>query len=236
MAAIITASLTVAPYAAIPVQATHGTINDGTPISGGKWWSRASGDNHRNELVCSTTYPNDCRIPLYLHSSLDNIKGSLTFLQIGNEAIKAMDYLITAYPSTATSRMGFLSKELTSIWDNKVSGKTLDPSYNAQYNNVLTHVPCFLCNEDKHLLRVEVEVNTYQGTDFAPFELTESCDANGKVLQKDVEKTFKHEFVHVMGFTHNPEHASIVSADPYACGTQNVFTTHDKDAILAKYP
>lgn len=229
------ASTSVVPYMVIPAQATHGTTNDGTPISGGKFWSRASGDGHREELVCGTTNTNDCRIAMFLHSSLDNIKGSLTFSQIGSEAIKAMDYLITAYPSTATSRMGLISKQLTSIWDNQVYGKTLDPQENARYENVLVHVPCFLCAGDSHLIRVETQVNTYQGTDFPPFELTEQCDANGKVLKTMVQKMFRHEFYHTMGFTHSSEDNSILR-NGYACGKGFTFTAHDAQAIRDKYP
>ncbi|MEO9296223.1 MAG: matrixin family metalloprotease [Nitrososphaera sp.] len=164
-----------------------------------------------------------------MDSSLDNIPGPLTLLQIQNEAINAANTI-----NSMTPYMGVLSQPLSSYWDNKVIGGNLGTGSTAQYtyDRHCTDIFCF--GKDTHDIKWGITVNTNSAFYFDTAEVCQGI--NYTPTKWDLEKVFKHEFYHMLSFDHSGDINSLVYYNGYTCTTGNTPTAHDTAAVQAKYP
>lgn len=203
---------------------SHDTTPPGTYL-----WSRATGDGHRNELLCQSSPNADkCKIPYFLDSTLTGT--GLTISTIRSEALNAENVLNPITPYIGIDEI----TSTTEFLDNKVIGKTLSLGETANYE-YLRHCTDFFCvGHDDHLIKFTINVNTRPEFVWGTSEVCSGNPPNPTTW--DIEKTLKHEFYHMLSFDHNGDNDSIVAFNGYICGTGNVPTEHDEEVVVKKYP
>ncbi|MDH3384938.1 MAG: hypothetical protein OEL77_02875 [Nitrosopumilus sp.] len=195
-------------------------------------WSNDPNDGHTAELICDSQNPNFCKVPYFFGPDITDIQ--MTLFDIGGEAVKAQNLL-----NPISTNIGIINSASTSAHDNDIDSMNLGDDVTALYSGIrhCTQTSGSDCIQmDSHLTRVSVRINT---DNTVTWGTVETCVNNNPTVY-DLEKTFNHEFNHLMGFGHNSDGDSIVfgggTFTGYVCGQPGYFLTfHDIEEVLEKY-
>lgn len=190
-------------------------------------WSRATSDGHRSLLNCQSSPNADrCDIEFDIASNIDNIAGSLSTSQIGDESDNAVSTVNAINVYIDVNEVSSSSYDVTA--SNLGLGSTAQYTYDRHCTNFF--IVCWA--NDSHFIDFDIQVNTNSSFDFAT---SETC--SGEIPSKwDLEKTLGHEYFHMFGVEHSSDGDSITYSGGYNCDNGESVLAHDEFVVDDHYP